>query len=413
MSELAGSVRQLGTHRNVVSHPERRERGTGLELDAIVVPASRPAQNLEHAISLAQAMQCMLLILCSGYAAPAEVRRLLGQRSFTDAIVVSLPDGYRHDLLDFRALASIKQDLPEACSYRGTDLSTKRNVGLILARMLGWQRIFFLDDDITDIDPADVLSTVSMLEAFPAVGMRVTDYPDNSVVCHAHRQIGGVQGVFITGAALAVDCQQDTGFFPDVYNEDWLFFYDAASAGRLGISQYKVTQLAYNPFADPQRAARQEFGDVLAEGLYVLLDFGIGIEGATSDHWSDFLDSRRRFFETIICRANAARPEIREQLLRSVEAARECSAKISPELFARYIRLWQEDLRCWKQRVARIPRMPSVEAALQALGLAQWAGYWAADVARPRSAADLDGPPAAPFSASDYFAGLAASWPPP
>jgi hypothetical protein len=185
MSELAGSVRQLGTHRNVVSHPERRERGTGLELDAIVVPASRPAQNLEHAISLAQAMQCMLLILCSGYAAPAEVRRLLGQRSFTDAIVVSLPDGYRHDLLDFRALASIKQDLPEACSYRGTDLSTKRNVGLILARMLGWQRIFFLDDDITDIDPADVLSTVSMLEAFPAVGMRVTDYPDNSVVCHA------------------------------------------------------------------------------------------------------------------------------------------------------------------------------------------------------------------------------------
>ena len=85
-----------------------------------------------------------------------EVHELLAERSFNDAIVVDLPDGYRHELLDFRALASIKDDLPEACSYYVTDLSTKRNVGLILARMLGWRRIFFLDDDIRDINPADV-----------------------------------------------------------------------------------------------------------------------------------------------------------------------------------------------------------------------------------------------------------------
>ncbi len=401
MSEPAGRVRQLGTHCQLVSQTEPRELDADLTLDAIIVPTSRPAYHLEQAITLARAIHCALLILCSRSAARDDVQRLLAQRSFTDAIVINLPDGYRHELLDFRALASVKDELPEACSFRTTDLSTKRNVGLILACMLGWQRIFFLDDDIRDINPADVLSTVSMLGSYPAAGMRVTSYPDNSVVCHAHRMTGGMQDVFITGAALAVDCQRYSGFFPDIYNEDWLFLYDAASAGQLGSSRHEVTQRPYNPFADPRRAAWQEFGDILAEGMYALLDSGVGIKDVTSEHWSHFLDSRRRFLEAIIRRSNTALPEIREQLLHSVEAARECSAEISPELFERYIRLWQEDLRDWKRRVAGVPRMPSLDAAMQALGLVR-VNSRVADVVRPRSAADTAGP-TAPCSASVYF----------
>jgi hypothetical protein len=403
MSELAGSVRQLGTHRKLVNQTEQRELDTELKLDAIIVPASRPAQNLEQAITLAQATHCTLLILCSRRVVPGEVHQLLAQRSFNDAIVVSLPDDYRHELLDFRALASIKDDLPTACSYRVTDLSTKRNLGLILARMLGWQRIFFLDDDIRDINPADVHSTVSMLGSYPTAGMRVTDYPDNSVVCHAHRMTGGMQDVFVTGAALAVDCQQNSGFFPDIYNEDWLFFYDAASAERLGSSRREVTQLRYNPFADPRRAAWQEFGDMLAEGLYAMLDFGISMDHATSEYWSYFLDARRRFFDAIIRRSETVSPEIIEELLRSVEAARECSAEISPELFERYIWLWRQDLRDWGQRVAGIRQMPSLDVALQALGLARQANGRVVNIARPRSSAATEEPPTEPFGAPDRY----------
>jgi hypothetical protein len=402
MSELAGSVRQLGTHRKLVSQTEQRALDTELNLDAVIVPASRPVQYLEQAITLAQAMHCTLLILCSRRLASAEVRQLLAQRSFNDAIVIGLPDGYRHELLDFRALASIKDDLPAACSYRVTDLSTKRNLGLIMARMQGWQRIFFLDDDIRDINPVDVHSTVSMLGSCSTAGMQVNDYPDNSVVCHAHRVTGGMQDVFVTGAALAVDCQQNSGFFPDIYNEDWLFFYDAASAEQLGSSRRQVTQLPYKPFADPRRAAWQEFGDVLAEGLYAMLDFGIGMDHATSEYWNYFLDARRRFFDAIVRRSETAIPEIkREELLRSVEAARECSAEISPELFERYIWLWRQDLRDWEQRVAGIHQMPSLDATLRALDLAQPGNGWAVNVARPRSSTPTDEPPTEPFGAPD------------
>ena len=385
MSELAKSIRQHGTHRKLVNQTEKQKGDSELVLDAILVPASRPARNLHEAVTLARATQCKLLILCSRHVLPAEVQELLAQRSFDDAIVVGLPEDYRHELLSFRALASIKDDLPAACSYIVTDLSTKRNLGLILARMLGWRRIFFLDDDIRDISPADVHSTVSMLGSHPAAGMRVTDYPDNSVVCHAHRMTGGRQDVFVTGAALAVDSQQNSGFFPDIYNEDWLFFYDAASAGRLASTRREVTQLRYNPFADPRRAAWQEFGDVLAEGLYALLDLGAGMEHATSEYWSYFLDARRRLHDAIARRSGTLSPKIREQLLRSIAAARECSAGISPDLFERYIRLWRQDLRAWEQRVAGIRRMPSLDAALEALGLARSLNGRSRVIASPRA----------------------------
>jgi len=383
MSELAQSIRQHGTHHKLVDQTGKPEPGTGPALDAILVPASRPAHNLDQAVTLAQATHCTLLILCSRHVAAAEVRQLLAQRSFDDAIIVSLPDDYQHELLDFRALASIEDDLPAACSYRVTDLSTKRNLGLILARMLSWRRIFFLDDDIRDVNPADVHSTVSMLGSHPAAGMRVANFPDNSVVCHAYRMTGGPQDVFVTGAALAVDCQQSSGFFPDIYNEDWLFFYDVASAGRLGSSWREVTQLRYNPFADPRHAAWQEFGDVLAEGLYALLHLGVGMEHATSEYWSYFLDARRRFFDAIIRRAHTASPGIRDQLLLSVEAARECSAEISPDLFERYVRLWRQDLSAWEQRLAGIRQMPSLDAALETLRLARSANGRTARVASP------------------------------
>jgi hypothetical protein len=404
MSRPAAPVRQHGTHRGLVSATEQRKLDPRLALDAIVVPASRPAQNLDQAITLARAARSELLILCSHHVIPAEVDELLAKRSFSDAIVVSLPEHYRHDLLEFQALASIKDDLPAACSYYVTDLSAKRNVGLILARMLGWRRIFFLDDDIRDIGYPDLQSTVSMLSRYRTAGMRVTYFPDNSAVCHAHRATGGMQDVFISGAALAVDCQQDVGFFPDIYNEDWLFFYDDAARGQLGGSGRKVTQLRYDPFADPQRAAWQEFGDVLAEGLYALLEDGKGLECATNEYWLQFLEARRRFLEAIMRRSDIRNGETMIPLLDSVEQALKCSIKIDPELFERYIGLWQRDLRDWKQRVARIPRMPTIEDALKALELMPSADNWVTDVAGGRPAIATHELPTIPFTVPDYLA---------
>ncbi len=256
----------------------------------------------------------------------------------------------------FAAWLSLKDDLPQACGSYVTDLSMKRNVGLVLARMLQWRRIFFLDDDIRDINFPDLPSTVNMLGSFPAVGMWVTSFPDNSIVCHANRMTEGSQDVFVSGAALAVDCDADTGFFPDIYNEDWLFFFDDAAAGRLANSGLKATQLRYYPFANARRAAWQEFGDVLAEGLYALLHMDLGVQQATREYWTYFLEARRNFLEAINTRSRNAHPDIRADMLLSVQSALKCSLMIKPDLCARYIQLWRQDLADWKRRAAAIPR---------------------------------------------------------
>jgi hypothetical protein len=298
------------------------------------------------------------------------VTEFLAARSFRRAIVIDLPPDYSHALLKFPKLDSIRDELPSECAFYATDLSMKRNIGLILARMLQWQRVFFLDDDIRDIAYPDLQATVDMLGSFPTAGMWVTEFPDNSIVCHANRTTGRPQDVFVSGAALAVDSTQDISFFPDIYNEDWLFFFDNVASKRLANSGLKATQLTYYPFANPRRAAWQEFGDVLAEGLYALLHLGGNVEHATPQYWSVFLEARRNFLEGILTRSQNADEQVRDEMAESVSAALKSLLHIKPEVCARYVQSWRWDLAHWKRRMAGVPAMPSVGQALAELGLA-------------------------------------------
>jgi hypothetical protein len=376
---VSPGVRQHNTHEELVGHTRpsvTRTRGRGL--DAIIVPASRPAQHLDHAASLAEAEQCRLVVLCSREARADKVNALLEARPSIESVVIDLPSDYEHRWLTFGTTDLREIGLPEPCAARDTDLSTKRNIGLLLARMLDWDRVFFMDDDITGVDAGNLRSTVSMLgQQYCSVGMRVSEFPDNSVVCHAHRRTGNPQDVFVSGSVLAIDCTAPVGFFPNVYNEDWLFFYNDVVEGRLGCSGLPATQLEYDPFDDPRRAVGQEFGDVLAEGLYALLHRGQRAAAATTEYWANFLDARRAFLDAIIARADSTEIDVRQKLLDSVMAARECSAQIEPSLCADYVELWQNDLGQWEQTLKEIPRLSSVTAALAELGFGP-----AGDVAR-------------------------------
>jgi len=370
------SIRQYGTHRALIGQTtSENAQSVRLPLDAIIVPGTRPAAGLDQAITLARAANCWLLILASERLKGIEAERFLASRSFRKGIVIDFPPTHSHELLTFSALDSVNSELPPECGFYTSDLSAKRNVSLILGKMLGWRRVFFLGDDIRDITSPDLQATINMLGSFSAAGMRVTEFPDNSVVCHANRATGGPQDVFVSGAALAVDCNQDMGFFPDIYHEDWLFFYDAAASRQLADSSLQATQLTYYPFADSKRAAWQEFGDALGEGLYSLLHRDGNAEHATHEYWSHFLQVRRTFLKEILGRSQNADKRVRVEIADSVEAALECSLQIKPEVCARYVQAWRRDLNDWKWRVARIPAISSlgevlaIDKALAELGL--------------------------------------------
>ena len=369
-------TRQYETHRQFAGCP--RSGGWRLgraDLDAIIVPASRTADNLKHAVALAQAARCWLVVLCSRETRATEVAQLFSDEEFTKGVAVDISADYRHPLLAFSSSDLARAAKTVYVNPNG-DLSTKRNLGLLLAKMLGWNRIFFMDDDVRGVTLADLRATVAMLDRYRSVGMRVTDYADNSVVCHAHRATGANQDVFVSGSVLAVNCQEPFGFFPEIYNEDWLFFYDDARARRLGWSGRNVTQLRYDPFENVGRAERQEFGDVLAEGLYALLHVGSGVTEATVGYWNKFLATRKTFLEQIIQRADLVAPEVVQNIVRAVQTAMLCLMQLQPQTFVDYINAWQDDLRVWAERLENVPRVGTMEEALAmlALGSAQRSG---------------------------------------
>lgn len=362
-------IRQYETHRQLAGRPRPGSGRVGrADLDAVVVQASRTADNLEHVVALAQAAQCWLVVLCSLETRASEVGQLFADKEFTKGVAVDISADYRHPLLAFGS-SDLARSAKSVCVNPNGDLSTKRNLGLLLARMLGWSRIFYMDDDVRGVSLADLRATVSMLDRYRSVGMRVTDFADNSVVCHANRATGADQDVFVSGSVLAINCQQPFGFFPEIYNEDWLFFYDDVREGRLGWSGRDVTQLSYDPFENVRRAEHQEFGDVLAEGLYALLHVGSGVTDATVGYWNKFLATRKEVLEQIIRRADSVTPEIGQNIVRAVQTAMLCLMQIQPKLFDDYIGAWRHDLDSWTARLKTVPRVYSIDAALKALNL--------------------------------------------
>jgi hypothetical protein len=180
-----------------------------------------------------------------------------------------------------------------------------------------------------------------------------------------------VQDVFVTGSVLAVDCTVPIGFFPDIYNEDWLFFYRDAADACLTSSGLTAKQIPYNPFEDPQRAAGQEFGDVIAEGLYALLDSDLRDEFATEIYWRAFLAGRKRVLDEIVERLTdtTALIERQDEMFKAIYAAREKLWYIEPSMCVAYIKAWHRDLDRWADLLERLPRADSIDAALGELKL--------------------------------------------
>src|SRR5262249_7958869 len=161
-----------------------------------------------------------------------------------------------------------------------------------------------------------------------AVGFKVNDYPDNSVVCHANRLAGSVQDIFPGGSALLVDVERCYSLFPPIYNEDWLFLFDAVQARSVAAAG-TLSQVDYRPFAHSNRAATEEFGDVIAEGLYRLIHEGMSVTDATVEYWQDALQRRSRLINHIatqLLRAQGEAPVIGCALMSLAAASKRLAA---------------------------------------------------------------------------------------
>jgi glycosyltransferase involved in cell wall biosynthesis len=340
---VARSTHHHGSHSPLLSRLKAAD-SLPADVDAIIVPTSRPTANLSKAIALAARLDCTLVTLCSQSAnvddAVAEAK-LAGVRILA-VDVDKLPPGLMPEFA-----TSVK--LRSTVYHRQTDLSAKRNLGLLLADVIGWERVVFLDDDITVERPEDLRDAAGLLSSHDAVGLANDGYHDNSVVCHAYRDAGGHQESFIGGGALAVGVESYRSFFPNIYSEDWFFLIGDNSRLRRTAVTGKALQSPYDPFSDIRRARAEEFGDCLAEGVFGLLDSGNRIEDATFSYWRGFLDNRRRFIDDVreMVLASDVDHEVKTRRTAALGAARKRSLLVSPKLCVDYLRWWRSDRDRW------------------------------------------------------------------
>ena len=355
-----------GSHRDLLWSGDHVQ---SQRIDAIFVPTIRTPAYLAAASRLAQDLECALVTLHSRqWTTAARAAQRLPKS--VDLIAIDVPDPALLRLPRFQtSLLAAHKVFPRDPRRPPTDLSVKRNLGLVLSRLLGWSRVLFLDDDITGLNPADVLDAGGLLDTHNAVGLQVGGFPDHSVVCHAYREAGGLQQSFIGGGALAVHVQRSTSFFPDIYNDDWFFLLD----GDKGIQPIAVTgqviQYPYDPFRNPERARNEEFGDVLAEGIYWLLDQHLSITDANEAHWARFLVKRRQFIDRVLAMVAESSLESADKALRiaALKGSLGRLALITPELCENYLRAWQADRQEWQRFVQELPAGLDRVAALRML----------------------------------------------
>jgi hypothetical protein len=334
-------------------------------LDAIIVPTIRP-QSLRAAAGLAGEIGCALVVLCS---TPEQAEQALSKCGpmAGEMLASYMPESADDGLLSF--LTSVHPENDVERSSHG-DIAQKRNGGLLLARLCGWRTIMFLDDDIRNLT-ADAVSRASALTArFQAAGFTMEDYPDNSVVCHAHRLAGGEQRVFPGGSALVIDVGRCDTLFPAVYNEDWLFMLEAVQSRSVAAAG-TLSQLEYRPFAHPRRAAAEEFGDLIAEGLYRLLHEEADVADATYPYWQSAIERRFQLIdhiaEQLLLRDTGA--PVTGSALMSLAAARRRLTTISPLACLSFLRAWRTDLDVWRHRLLNLPVLGDLVDAAKYLDL--------------------------------------------
>jgi hypothetical protein len=340
-------------------------------VDALILPTYRPISFLSFGIGLARDLDCPILIMCSGQSRAAIVSQMLGA---TRGAAVTVSSSLPHPMLEMHT------QRPQTWMSRPyVDTGNKRNVGLLIGRMLGWRRVLFLDDDVSGLDArgASMAAAHIVSGGKRVVGWSIPEFPDNSVACHALRSSGHDQDVFIGAGALLVDLTGPLPYFPSIYNEDWLFWHDFVIQGEIGIAG-DVLQTPHEPFADPGRAQREEFGDVLAEGLYALIHERRSVlVGCMPTYWVGVINDRREMLLGTERRLWKLREhqgytwngyEI-QQVLRSVDASKNALESISPADLAEFTTMWRYDLYCWRSRLHRLPHFGRITEALNWLGI--------------------------------------------
>jgi hypothetical protein len=360
-------------------------------LDAIILPAGRPAEAVAKAAQLASITNTLLIVLCSRHASIDDVARKLSGYQKLSWYAIDIADDYSHPLLHLSAGAMTPRD-----SRPTSDVGKKRNIGMILGKGIGG-RLLFLDDDI-ELQAPGLHASSRMLEKYPVVGFRIhpDSFPDVSVGMHATRILSQLQLLdahnltppvgqyYLNGGSLAINLHNFTSHFPEnIYDEDWLFLYEATARNQTAIIHETWKQAAFDPFISPQRAGQEEFGNIISKGLYNHLRLPATTYLTDERYWRGVIKARRQRLEILHKAAqthqtsnlfsNKASTQQLYKIREALVSALAVNRSISARQCVAYYRAWHEtDVPNWNKRFANLPTNLGIDYMLELLGLTSY-----------------------------------------
>lgn len=335
-------------------------------VDAIVVPAARPINLVREHVRLAEALGCTLVVVCSKQISSRDVADSAAHSS----VPVIAIDFDANVCPPYPEVFGTAELLARTPLWHSVEVSAKRNLGIILAHLVGWDRIFFLDDDVRIDEPNHILAASELLDQYAVSGLTVHGFPDLSVVGHALERIGQVHDSFLAGGVLMTSPRQRPAFFPEIYNDDWLYLLDDDSFPKLALTGSAV-HAEYRPFDDPRRAAHQEFGEVIAQGLHSGIRHGFAPGHADRAFWRSFLSAKYDFLQALIDKfaERIAQGNDEVAVHTALQTAIAAHKEITPAFCVAYTDAWKRDKRWWKTYLSQLPSSMPLPDAITHLGL--------------------------------------------
>ena len=300
--------------------------GTSNRLSAIYIPTRSCRKHLGTDVQTLLQFSNRVILLCSGGQPP------WGPENNTNSRYTSILN--MSGALAFEQFLSRPSSRnPSLCVTSSYDLPYKRNFALHHARNSGFRYIGLLDDDIV-LSATDIAASIDALaQGGGIVGFHILDYPDISALDHVRRLVLRKPArVSMGGNCIFFDSTQVYGFFPYIYNEDWLFLmtnYERhVNVRSMGVAH----QFGHKPWRDLQRVQFEQFGDVLVTGGKASIKNNRAFLRRGPDYWEEIIRSYTVSLQELLytCPANSEWSEATIEGIRQVE-------RFSAEDFVRFI----------------------------------------------------------------------------
>ncbi len=179
------------------------------------------------------------------------------------------------------------------------NLGYSRNLALLIAKKMKFQKVAFIDDDIIINDISLISQTFSLLDTHSFVGSEIIVLEDHSVVGHIAQRFGLPKKEMISGGFMFFKPSEIRYWFLNIYNEDWIWILTHLKNSDFLIKD-TVKQNYQDPFAKGKiEIAFQEFGEIIMDGFWLAYENNEVIASFEEVFWKEIVATRIKYLNLL------------------------------------------------------------------------------------------------------------------